>query len=341
MVLRWLVLTALCGLALLIAADTRKPELEPRLLSIYPLTITAGQTTTAVIRGSAIQEARSIVFSSPAISATIRTAQPEPADANQKPGTPPIFALQIEIVASRDAKAGEHSLRLVTPNGLSNQLGLRVNDAPVVLEQSEAGSLKRLPAIVNGRLAVAGENDSYWVEAEGGETLTFAVVSANPAFDPSISIYEPSGSWFDSKRLNRIAFNDEPLHFPGLSSNPILVHTFEKQGRYRVQVGAFSGQGGPDYIYELRITRGAAPKPACIPSRTQIGMRGGLRAQFTQTGYRRSLRVQVLRRPLLLRNYLVPLGVDGGRSSLSVRSWNRAGAADEGRRGSFHSASHR
>ena len=47
--------------------------------------------------------------------------------ANQKPGTPPIFALQIEIVESRDAKAGEHSLRLVTPNGLSNQLGLRAD----------------------------------------------------------------------------------------------------------------------------------------------------------------------------------------------------------------------
>ena len=185
-------------------------------------------------------------------------------DVDSKPGVPPTFSLQVQIVASASEKPGV-SLRLVTPKGITNQLAVRVSDAPVILEQTADNAIRAVPAVFNGRLATRGENDAYSIDVAGGETLTFAAVSATPAFDPSISIYERSGSWFDPKRLNRIAFNDEPLHFPGLSSNPMLVHTFAKSGRYTVQVGAFSGQGGPDYIYELQITRGAAPKPSLHP----------------------------------------------------------------------------
>ena len=265
MALRWFVLTALYGLALPIAADTRKPEPDPRLSSIYPLTITAGRNTTAVIRGIGIREVRSIVFSNPGLSAAIRSAEAEPAEADQKPDAPAVFGLQIDIAASPDAKAGEHSLRVLTAKGLTNQLTFRVADAPVTLEKTVADPVRTFPLTLNGRLASPGENDAYWIEVAGGESFTFTAISAHPAFDPSISIYEQSGSWFDPNRLNRVAFNDEPLHFPGLSSNPVLVHTFAKPGRYRVQVGAFSGQGGPDYIYELRIARGSAPNPSLRP----------------------------------------------------------------------------
>src|SRR5207253_5286403 len=39
-----------------------------------------------------------------------------------------------------------------------------------------------------------------------------------------------------------------------------LVHKFEKAGRYFVRIEAFSGQGGPDYSYELKILPGEAPQ---------------------------------------------------------------------------------
>lgn len=270
MALRWLPLTALLGFVPLPAADSKKPEPEPRLLSIYPLTVTAGQTSTAVIRGLAIQEARSIHFPGRALTATVRSVEAEPAEFDRTVGAVPNAAVpnilvQVEIGASPDAEPGDHSLRLVTAKGLTNKLTVRVTRAPVTVEKDAIAPLRAFPVTLNGRIANRGENDSYWIDVEAGDTFTFEAVSGHPSFDPSIGIHEPSGSWFEAKRLNRIAFNDEPLHFPGLSSNPRLVHTFAKKGGYCVKVGAFSGQGGPDYVYELRMTRGTTPAPALHP----------------------------------------------------------------------------
>src|SRR5262249_26465355 len=79
-------------------------------------------------------------------------------------------------------------------------------------------------------------------------------------FDPSLSIFEPSGSWFDPKRLNRIAFNDEPLWVIGRLTDAYLVHKFAKADRYLLRLEAFSGQGGPDYSYQLKLLSGEAPE---------------------------------------------------------------------------------
>ncbi len=153
----------------------------------------------------------------------------------------------------------------------------RIVDLPVSLEPpgshetpDAAIFLDKLPTIYNGRIARRGESDYYAFDAKAGQTLTFEVISGLPSigaaggnaqgFDPSISIYEPSGSWFDPKRVNRIAFNDEPLWVLGQLTDAYLVHKFETGGRRLVRIEAFSGQGGPDYGYELKILPGEAPQ---------------------------------------------------------------------------------
>src|SRR3954466_13579951 len=98
MALRWLLGTALYAFAALSAADSKKPELEPRLLSIYPVTIAVGQSADAVIRGIAIEDAGLILSSTPGLSATVRGIQAEPADVDSKPGAPPTFSLQVHIL---------------------------------------------------------------------------------------------------------------------------------------------------------------------------------------------------------------------------------------------------
>src|SRR6188768_4049454 len=90
--------------------------------------------------------------------------------------------------------------------------------------------------------------------------------SGSATLDPTVGIYEPSGSWFDAKRLNRLAFNDEPLNFPGLSRDAVLSYTLPHAGRFCIRVEGFAGQGGPDAVYELRLTGGPAPsKPDLRP----------------------------------------------------------------------------
>jgi len=99
-----------------------------------------------------------------------------------------------------------------------------------------------------------------------GTTLTFEAVSRAAGFDPAVSLYEASGSWFNAQRLNRIAFNDEPLYFPGLSTNARLVHHFSLGGKYYMKVQGFNGDGGPDRAYELRIAPGVTGAPRLQPS---------------------------------------------------------------------------
>ena len=119
-----------------------------------------------------------------------------------------------------------------------------------------------------GRLSRRGEADYYTFRAEAGQTLTFEVISGLPQiasagsaatvanFDPSLSIYDSEGSWFDPKRLKRIAYNDEPMWVFGRPTDAHLTHRFAKSGTYALRVEAFAGQGGPDYSYQLKIAPG-------------------------------------------------------------------------------------
>jgi hypothetical protein len=138
-------------------------------------------------------------------------------------------------------------------------------DEPLADAADRAKPLSRFPVLFNGKIDEPGAADHFWIEAQARETLTMEVVSGNPRFDPYLSLYEPTGSWFDPSRLNRIAFNDEPLYFPGLSTNSRLVWRFEHAGRYCIQVNGFTGQGGPDDVYQLRVRRGAEAAPPLHP----------------------------------------------------------------------------
>ena len=72
-------------------------------------------------------------------------------------------------------------------------------------------------------------------------------------FDPELTLYELTGSWFDPRRATRLAFNDEPGS-PFVSNAPRLTYRFSKAGRYLVRVSSFMWKGSPDYSYQLRIT---------------------------------------------------------------------------------------
>src|SRR5260370_10722836 len=57
-----------------------------------------------------------------------------------------------------------------------------------------------------------------------------------------------------------MGFNGEALSVLGQITDAYLVHRFEKAGRYLVRIEAFSGQGGPDYNYQLKILSGEGPQ---------------------------------------------------------------------------------
>lgn len=241
-----------------LCAEGKKPPAEPRLTSLYPLSVPRGKTTNVQVRGSALGGARAVVFNDAGISARIVKLEPgDPAD-----------VVHVEFTVVGSAQVGGRALRVVASAGVTNEIPVQIVEGPTAAEEE-------VPAvapgqIVNGRLASRGEMDQFWIQAKAGQTLTFEARSGFPGFDTALALAEPSGSWFDESRLNRVAFNDEPLHFPGLANEARLVHRFAKEGKYALQMRAFSGQGGPDYSYSLRIVEGETPAPALHPKPTSL-----------------------------------------------------------------------
>lgn len=262
-----------------------QPRQEPRAISIHPFAGQRGTSFIAIVRGSGLAGARAVSAGSAPFRIAVEGIEAESRGeasggseaAGSKKGRIDLVKLRVEAAA--DAKPGRYPIRLITSNGISNALPIAIVDLPVVAEpvgdhetQDSAVTIAKLPVAYAGRLARRGEADYYSFHAAAGQVLTFEAISGFPQiagagsaatvpnFDPALTIYEPSGSWFDSKRLNRIAYNDEPVWVFGQSTDAYLVHQFANAGDYLLRVEAFAGQGGPDYSYELKIAPGALPQ---------------------------------------------------------------------------------
>src|SRR5262249_18161708 len=117
----------------------------------------------------------------------------------------------------------------------------------------------------NSRIAHPGDVDSFRIEPQPGETLTVDAVSGFGGFDPTLALYEETSTWLEPHRLNRIAFNDDPLSFPGLSTDARLLYRFAHAGKYVLQVQSFDGKGSLDAAYLLRFSRGELAPPRLHP----------------------------------------------------------------------------
>jgi hypothetical protein len=261
-----------------VATAQKAPDrrVEPALVSIHPFTVSRGEASVVTVRGSGLRAANSVYLKDGPLNITIESAEAEP-PSESKRGPMDLVRLRVEVKG--DAKPGRYPIRLITPSGLSNALPLHITDLPITPEPTgvhetpdSAVAVAAVPSIFNGRLSRRGEADFYAFNAKAGETVTFEVISGLPQiaaggsaatianFDPSLAIYEAGASWFDPKRLKRIAYNDEPLWVFGKSTDAHLIHRFQRDGSYLLRVEAFAGQGGPDYGYQLKVLPGAVPQ---------------------------------------------------------------------------------
>jgi hypothetical protein len=240
--------------------ETPKPEVEPRVFSVYPLGDRPGAVYEAVVLGVTLRETQAIWFESDLVHARVDRAERD-SDSDPKASTP-TDRVKIRVSIDAHAKPGSYPFRVVTARGVSNAISLRITKEPAMIEHDSGNSdperaprLSGFPVVVNGRVAQRGEVDYYCFDARPGEEFSFEAISGFSAFDPSIAILEPSGSWFDSHRLNRIAFNDEPLYHPDFSTDAKLVHRFDRGGRFLLAVAAFQGEGSPNDVYQVRVTK--------------------------------------------------------------------------------------
>jgi hypothetical protein len=253
-----------CGLVCLVpfAApfEARKAPSEPRLSSIHPYSGTVGKTYRAVIRGKDLSEARILLIGGEGVRGRVLDDSGSGKD-----------SVHVEITSESNVAAGPRKLRLLTANGVTNELEFLLSGESVLSESEVPDPVRSLPLVVSGAISQRGETDSYWVEVGAGQMFTVQTKSGHPSLDPLLRILKRAPSWLDPNHLEQVAFNDEPLFFPGLATDAHLVHRFSEAGRYCIRIESASGQGSADSVYELRISEGASRPPALHPKLKQNG----------------------------------------------------------------------
>jgi hypothetical protein len=244
-------------------ADDAKPAPEPRVVSIHPFSGSLGTSYVAVVRGRNLKAAHGVEVTGEGIRGRVLRVDQEPAtDTDSKSS---FDLVQIEISSEASARAGDRGVRLLTGNGVTNAVNVLFGSQRVIAETDVPGTITSFPLVVSGRIAQRGEVDTFWLDAATGQTLTFAVRSGHSSMDPSVALFRRAPTWLDPNHMEQIAFNDEPLFFPGISTDAHLVHTFREGGRYCLKVQSSTGQGSADAVYQLRISAEAEPAPAARP----------------------------------------------------------------------------
>jgi len=256
---------------------------EPQLNSVLPLGGTTGTSFEIEIHGRNLEGAQTVWFDCNELRASIHrieTGDDGKGGEESRKQLPPAgtkkvseqrLIARIEVAAS--AKVGTHVLRLVTPRGVSGPLAFQVNEEPAVTEiptahatAAEAQPL-RFPVVVSGRIGELGELDYYAIDVSKGQELQFEVITGSGLFPaspgqfrvPQLFLYEPSGSWFDPRRIARVECEDESIFFTfprqTYSSHylPRLSRRFDKPGKFLLEVSGFQGDGGPAHTYQLRV----------------------------------------------------------------------------------------
>jgi hypothetical protein len=239
---------------------------DPKISSIFPAAAERGKTFEAVLRGTNLRGARALMFECDGIEARIRSTAADTSEPRGKALERGPDLVRLEITLHADAELGSVGFRVITARGVSNKLTMFITSERVLSEAEAARPLSTFPVVINGKIPRAGDVHSYTIEASAGQMLTIESASFSEAFDPSVSIFEPSGSWFDPHRLNLVASNDEPLAFPGLSTDARLVQRLPHAGTWILRVQGFHGSGGPDCVYRLRIVSGLTPAPLLHPT---------------------------------------------------------------------------
>ncbi len=197
----------------------------------------------------------------------------------------------LRVTIPKNARSGDHELRIQTSTGLSNPLVFQVSDLPestdlVVIGSDnpppsaaarEAGLRNvakktarevKLPTVVNGQI-LPGEVDRIRFAAQKGQRLVLAVsarvlipylADAVPGwFQATLALYDPQG--------REVGYEDDYRFSP----DPLLAYTIPADGDYTVEIKDSIYRGREDFVYRIALGElpyltgifplGSAPQP--------------------------------------------------------------------------------
>ncbi|MDE0485013.1 MAG: PPC domain-containing protein [Candidatus Poribacteria bacterium] len=238
-------------LILFMAAGIAHAQVAPQLTSISPRAAQRGQTIDITLEGKNINENAEIWFNKEGITAEIKKKAAAATVRFNGSGIsgniPDNPRLVISFQIAPEAPLGNHQIRLITPNGVSNPQNFIVGDLPEIKEQepnatpAEANMLE-LPATVNGVVASIDDIDMFRFKLKKGARLICDINAQRMGspLDSYIELYDPSGT-------EVVKSGD------GNGLDSFIDYTTEQAGEYTLYLRDIRYQGGGNYLYRLNI----------------------------------------------------------------------------------------
>lgn len=214
----------------------------PSLSHVFPAGAQRGSSVELMVVGCNLDKVDALLLDHTPVQAEITREGPEQ------------FRVRINVPANLET--GFHSLS-VRSGGVEmpNPLTFVISDGREIAVAGESRVepvLLEPPLVINGRIRQAKQADSFWIDARAGEQYTFEGLAMRLGnfLDPAITVYDSSGgvvAYMDETAPN--GFDKEP---PSLDF--YLVHTFERDGRYRLEMRDAGLRGRDDFVYRLSVS---------------------------------------------------------------------------------------
>ncbi|MDE0315517.1 MAG: PPC domain-containing protein [Candidatus Poribacteria bacterium] len=238
-------------LILFIAAGIAHAQVAPQLTSISPRAAQRGQTIDITLEGKNINENAEIWFNKEGITAEIKKKAAAATVRFNGSGIsgniPDNPRLVISFQIAPEAPLGNHQIRLITPNGVSNPQNFIVGDLPEIKEQepnatSAEANMLELPVTVNGTVASIDDVDMFRFKLKKGARLICDINAQRMGspLDSYIELFDPSGT-------EVVKSGD------GNGLDSFIDYTTEQEGEYTLYLRDIRYQGGGNYLYRLSI----------------------------------------------------------------------------------------
>jgi len=220
---------------------------SPDLNIVRPAGWQRGKTTEITLRGRRLDDPKQVVFHDEGIEVLEITPENHEKRDDRR--------VKVKIRIAKDARLGEHKVRLRTRRGWTDLRTFYVGDDPVADEEEDNSSFDDAQPIELGRTVhgvVKNEDvDYYRVEAKKGQRISAeaeAIRLGGPMFDPHVAI-------LDARKFALSANDDTAL----LKQDAYASATAPTDGTYYIRIREAAYGGGGNNRYRLHV--GTFPRP--------------------------------------------------------------------------------
>ena len=215
----------------------------PSLSYVFPAGAQRGKSLELMMAGSNLEKVDALLLDHAPVQAEITKKSPLQ------------FKVRMHVPANLETGFYPLSVR-VGGVEIPNSLTFAISDDREIALAEDARTeplLVEPPLVINGRIRQPKQADSFWIDARAGEQYTFEGLAMRLGnfLDPALIVYDSSGSvvaYLDETAPN--GFDKEP---PSLDF--YFVHTFERDGRYRIEMRDAGLRGRDDFVYRLSFSR--------------------------------------------------------------------------------------